>query len=78
MSDSEIQTALPSPALPTLLKARNDLEAVDRRLTADDVKRIAVTLHAKLAVREKNGMPDLGLPVVYENRRFVVVDPAGP
>ena len=34
VGDSEIQTALPSPASPNLLKARNDLEAVDAWIAA--------------------------------------------
>ena len=34
VGDGEIQAALPSPTLPTLLKARNDLEAVDAWVSA--------------------------------------------
>lgn len=54
-----------------------NLDDVDRALSTDDLRRIADALHAPVAVREK-AMPHLDLPVLYENKRFVVLDASSP
>jgi hypothetical protein len=46
-----------------------NLEALDEKLTVDDVTRIGHTLHASIAVRQKS-MSALALPVLFENGTY--------
>jgi hypothetical protein len=50
----------------------NHLAALDASLTADDLRRIGGELGARIAVRDKG--EDAGLPVVFQNDNFTVVD----